>query len=168
MRKHLVGELAEVRRDEPSRSSQATWVLHERDPVPLHLREGDRVRLLGLGQLKGRIRSLAPLADGSRLVQLQVICEGRGYPAAGDYAVNEPGSSQPRRITLIPDPMLSFLDRRRELIWQSSGPGAWLTHRDPSGARGGTDAEDGFSDDADAPQDDQPAADRSEDSTRGA
>ena len=119
----LTGELTEVRRDEPSKTSRATWVLCEQDPVPLRLREGDAVRFLGLPNLKGQIRSIAHLADGKRVVHLQVRSEGWGAVAAGDYAVKEPGSSEPRRITLLPDPMLDLLTRRQKLTWEQAGLG---------------------------------------------
>jgi hypothetical protein len=163
----LVGELTEVRRDDPSMPLLATWVLGERDPVPLHLRDGDRVRFLGLPHLTGQIRSIARLADGSRVVHLQVKSEGRGNPAAGNYTVKEPGSSKPRRITLISDPMLGLLERRRELTWENSGPGAWLTHRDPGGVRDGPDAEEGANDDPDPPLDEEAAADSTDGSAGG-
>jgi len=132
----LRGTIVRVRDDNPhGRAQTPVWTIESPDTGPLRLRESSRVCPVGLPQREGHIRSIEPLPNGGRRLEVEITgwkrarrVPGLGaIPAACDDALR--GTS----VVMVKTTGERLARTRGRRVWERGVPGGWLTHGTPTG-----------------------------------
>lgn len=118
-----------VRDEGTPRKKIPVWIVDDLFSLPLRLRVGDDVCVRGASKLVLEIRSIRESSSGTRVLELEVVAGKRGadlhdpldaiwWRGRGSFAVVK---------AVNPDAGI----RSRMNLGDDSGPGAWLTHREP-------------------------------------
>lgn len=123
--------IVDVRDEGEGRRTVPVWVVESAGELPLRLREGSAVCVVGLTSRELRIRSIARTGRGYRfelvvtsLVTVPRNNDGSVLPAASPRLKR-------RKVVLVKPSMDQIARRKSRLIWNRDVPGAWLTHAVP-------------------------------------
>lgn len=111
------------------RKKTAIWTVQDLSRQPLRLRVGDKVCVRGARKLVLEIREIREGEGGERIVELEVVAGIRG--AAMHDPLDEAWWRRRGAFALVKsvNPEAGLQARRN--LHDASGPGAWLTHREP-------------------------------------
>lgn len=132
----LRGIIVTVRDDSAGGRAQIpVWTIESSDAGPLRLRDGSRVCPVGLPHREGHIRSIEPLPDGGRRLEVEITgwkrarrVPGLGaIPAACDHALRA------THVVMVKTTAERLARARGRRVWERNVPGGWLTHASPTG-----------------------------------
>lgn len=128
------GKILSVDDEGTGKALVPVWVVGCAGDVPLKLREGDAVCVAGLANRQGRIRKIE-FAGGMTRFEIEITSlktAPAAYPglkAATDRAL------EGKRLVMVAVSHDGIPRRKSRRVWDSSGPGAWLTHLAATGPR---------------------------------
>ncbi len=124
------GKIENVRDEGTGRTIRAVWHVRCSADRPLRLREGSGVCVLGLRKRKCTIREIHTDAGG-RLLVVDVTSgfTKRACPDAPE--AHDAKRLRGRTVTLVSEPIPDISRKKQFAVWNSDGPGAWLTHAAP-------------------------------------
>jgi hypothetical protein len=127
------GEIVAVEDRSPadSRAKRPYWVVESESDGPLRLREGSSVCLAGVPKRDGKIRAVERLEGGGRRVEIEIGGWKRARPADGQLPAllaAHDAALVGERVLLLTAPGAEFSNRKRFMVRERSGAGAWLTH----------------------------------------
>lgn len=126
----IAGTIVAVRDEGIGKKSVPVWTVESDGELPLRLREGSSVCVVGLSRRKLRIRTIERSPQMRYHIELEVTnlkkqVETPKAPAANSKRLIG------ERVMLVKPSMDQIARRRSFLIWKKDHPGAWLTHRVP-------------------------------------
>jgi hypothetical protein len=118
--------------EQKGRSKIPRWTIVCSAQNPLRLRQDAEVSMVGHKHRLGRIRGLE-VRGGNRIITIEIThlkTKGPGYPGADERAQLEG-----KELSFVASGPQHLTKRKSQLVFQQkSGPGAWLTHGQPSEA----------------------------------
>ncbi len=118
-----------VRNDGTRQKKIPVWTVDDLSGQPLRLRAGDKVCVRGAPKLVLAIRDIRESSSGGRVLELEVVAGIRGGdlhdPLDATWWCRRASFSLVKSV----NPEAGF--RSRQNLSDDSGPGAWLTHREP-------------------------------------
>ncbi len=131
------GRITAVRDEGQGRATRPIWTIESEQKTPLRLREGSDVCVAGLPNRTGRVRSITALPN--RGYRFDVEITGLKTTPRTDLGQDVRIASDPKlkgTVVTFVKPSMEGLSRRRSFrVWKKDGPGAWLTHGVPKGAK---------------------------------
>jgi hypothetical protein len=135
------GRIVQIIDESVGRKTRAVWVIEQDAGRPLRIREGGIVLQAGYPKRKAELRRSDEAASGRRRFELLITAGIR----AGEGILGRPpleGSWKGKTVTFLSLEDPNFAIRKRGMLWDKSGPGTWLTHRQPWEDTAATAAED--------------------------
>ena len=121
----------EDRAPKGSRGKTPVWTVEAPGNGPMRVREGSWVCVAGIPSRSGVIRSVASSDAGGRRIEVEIT----GWKQARPTDPKFPGllaahdeAHEGSDVTFLPTSSSRLSERKRFLVWESDGPGAWLTH----------------------------------------
>ena len=131
------GTIVEVSDEGEGRATVPIWALETPGDLPLRLREGTELAVVGLPKRKGRIRFFEPTREGNTRFEIEITSlktlRGEGLPR-GTRAAADPKLAG-TGVTLVKASDGGISRAKSGRVWKSDSPGAWLTHARPGGVR---------------------------------
>lgn len=119
-----------------TRKTTPVWTIEGSGLGPLQLREGARVCLADVPKREGHLRKVESIRGGRRRYELQIDGWKTEQRLPGRRVI--PHAADPSLVgndALLLKAAASGIARRKsQRVWNHQVPGAWLTHRMPSGA----------------------------------
>ena len=125
----ILGRIVEVEDLGSGRKRRPVWTVSDRGTASLRLREGTDVCVATVSGRVGRIRTIAPQPDGTRLFTIE-ITNGKTNRLKGhtDLLPADSEDLVGETVVLLSTSHAALSDRRAQKVWNKQGPGAWLTH----------------------------------------
>ena len=105
------------------------WTVVSPAEGSLRLREESAVCVIGLRGRTGKIRSIVT-EDGQRTVTVEIDGWKKARPDQGAPAADA-AALVGTEVILVDAGVVGISKRKSMKVWDSSGPGAWLTHAAP-------------------------------------
>lgn len=125
------GVIVELEEEKVGRKTHCFWTIESDGRLPLRLREGATMCVVGCDRRQVEILSIEQPDPSTNRFEVEVT-KGK--------TLEEPGvrhSGDPRlkgtRVLLVPPTMDGISRRKSQSIWDATGPGGWLTHAVPKG-----------------------------------
>jgi hypothetical protein len=132
------GKIISVTDEGAGKQTLPVWKVLDQADRPLHLQVGSRVSVVGFKERMGCIRSFHEHKTGGLLIEVEITSRKTNRkpgPKGHSLAPNDPNwEGQTVGLVSAPADMIPRMKSRR--VWICDGPGAWLTHRKPSGLLG--------------------------------
>jgi hypothetical protein len=128
------GRIVQVEDEDPGRKTVPVWVLDADASLPLRLRPGSDVCVVGCPGRKGEIREIDTVSDRYRIeVQITTLVT----TPRGDSTVLPATSPKLKGkvVTLVPPAKDGIARLKSRKVWASDVPGKRLTHPRPKGPR---------------------------------
>lgn len=125
----LRGTIAAISNEGTKRMVIPVWTVLTSAAGPLRLREESVVCVVGLRGRTGTIRSIVTEGD-QRTVTVVIDGWKKARPEQGAPAADA-AELTGTRVALIAAGVVGISKRKSMKVWDSSGPGAWLTHAAP-------------------------------------
>ena len=116
----LRGKVVAVRDAGSGRKKRPIWTIDEDLNRPLRARIGDKMVLAGYGNRRAELREVMPNGKGLNRFQVEIV-EGK----TGALELSWKGKT----VTFLSLNNYGFAFRKRKMLWDRTGPGIWLTHR---------------------------------------
>ncbi|MFO0756611.1 MAG: hypothetical protein U0359_08980 [Byssovorax sp.] len=126
----LRGTIVNVVNEGTKRSVTPVWTVRAPAEGVLRLREESGVCVAGLRGRTGSIRSIE-VVDGERVVTVEIDGWKRARPEEGAPAAEDAAALEGTAVTLVASGVTGLSRKKSFRVWESSGPGAWLTHAAP-------------------------------------
>lgn len=133
----FVGEIVAVDDlAEGTRGTRPMWTLRDTTNAPLRLRAGSHVSVVGFPGRHGQICSIEEAADGARMIEVEITAlKTRRADAPPPHDLRPTDAAWlGEYVTFVKKPAGDIARQKARAIWDTTGPGAWLTHRRPGGA----------------------------------
>lgn len=127
------GKIVKVRDEGVGRKRIPVWTVHDSSMHQLRLSVGSVIAVVGHRDRKGKIRGIEALADGYQ-IEIEITTGKTDRIAGNGVHGYEPISQKLVGKTIaFTNHTISEISRNKSMIvWNSRGPGAWLTHRSPT------------------------------------
>jgi hypothetical protein len=126
----LSGRIVKIEDRSEGRKTRAVWLIEDSGAHPLRLRIGSRIVQAGYPKRKAELLDILETAPGTRRFALEItagIREGEG--PLGRPPLDGYWKGKSVAFLSLNDPGYAF--RKRKMLWDRTGPGTWLTHRQP-------------------------------------
>jgi hypothetical protein len=126
----LRGRILNIKNESEGRKTRAIWVVEADVSRPLRFRLGDKLVQAGYAKRKAAIRKITENSREPPRFELEIV--------NGIRETNGPLGRPPldirwrgRTVTFLTlgEPGFAYMKRKR--LWERTGPGTWLTHRQP-------------------------------------
>ncbi len=126
----LRGRIVKILDESEGRKTRAIWVIEEDAERPLRVRLGDGVVQAGHPKRTAVLRDVREAARAPRRFELEIVA---GIREADGPLGREPLDARWKGKTVtfldLNEPGFAFM--KRKMLWDRTGPGTWLTHRQP-------------------------------------
>ncbi len=126
----LRGKIVKILDESEGRKTRAIWVIEEDSERPLRVRLGDGVVQAGYPKRKAELRDVSVTSRGPRRFELEIVA---GIRKSEGPLGREPLDARWKGKTVmflsLNEPGFAFM--KRKMLWDRTGPGTWLTHRQP-------------------------------------
>lgn len=143
------GRIVSVSDEGEGKASRPVWEIETLADLPLRLREGTELCVVGLDRRKGRIRSFEGAGGGKTRFEIEITglkgITGKNLPP-GTVAANSP-KLKGKLVTLVQSSGHGISRRKSAKVWAKELPGSWLTLRPSRGPK--TELPDEIADDMD-------------------
>lgn len=126
----VAGKIVDVLVEKQGRAQRAVWVVEEEIQRPLRTRPGKKLVQAGYPKRAAVLRPVLVSASGPRRFELEIVAgirEGAGL--LGRDPTDKRWKGKSVTFLSLNDPGFAF--RKRKMLWDRTGPGTWLTHRQP-------------------------------------
>jgi hypothetical protein len=124
------GRITAIRDESEGRKTRAIWIIDEDERRPLRVRSGDKLVQAAYSSRKARVRDITEDAKGHRRLELEIVAGIReGGGALGRKPLDRWWRGQTVTFLALGEPGFAFM--KRKMLWDRTGPGIWLTHRQP-------------------------------------
>lgn len=143
----IEGEIVEVEDIGVGRQTRPIWTICDTAPRQLRLRVGSRVAAHGFAKKNGRVVAVEQEDNGNLLISVEILGQKTNRnPGPGIHRLASKDKSLVGETAAFVTAPAHGISRSKSFrIWDREGPGAWLTHHNPSGR--GAWVEDDDSDD---------------------
>jgi hypothetical protein len=125
------GIITEIEAEKQGRVTRVYWTVESDGTLPLRLREGQSLCLIGCDRRHVEILDIDQPDQKTNRFELEVTkgktLEEKGLLRAEDKRLVG------RRVLLVEPPMDGISRRKSAAIWRQDGPGHWITHAPPKG-----------------------------------
>ena len=136
------GKIVRIFDDGTATSTRPVWVVETAGDLPLRLREGTEVCVLGLPRRKGRVRTFGNVG-GKTHFEIEITglrtLMGKNLPK-GTLAAADP-RLKGEEVTLVKPSADGISRAKSRKVWTKDLPGSWLTNARPVGPRADLPAE---------------------------
>jgi len=131
------GRCVDVRDVGNGRSIRAVWTLEAPELAPLRIREGSKLCRVGAPKREVQVQSVA--RKDADTIRVELLVTGALKPYSDDAGRSHPIANSTaykgQDMTLVPVSMDQIARLKNRKIWGTAGPGAWITHAKPAGAK---------------------------------
>ena len=127
----LACTIADIETEKDGRRTRVFWTVESDGTLPLRLREGQSLCLIGCDRLVIEILDIAQPDKKTNRFELEVV-KGKTLDEPGHPPADSPKWKR-KSIVLVAPPMDGIARRKSQAIWKTDGPGGWLTHAVPKG-----------------------------------
>jgi hypothetical protein len=126
----LRGKIVKILDESEGRKTRVVWVIEEDADRPLRVRLGDGVVQAGHSKRKAVLRDVQEAERRPRRFELEIVA---GIREADGPLGREPldGRWKGKTVTFLNLNEPGFAFMKRKMLWDRTGPGTWLTHRQP-------------------------------------
>lgn len=119
------------------RAIQAVWTIEVPEVAPLRIREGSKLCRVGVPKRELQVQTVT--RKNGDTIEVELLVTGAKKPFVDDRGRNHPiadsSSYIGQEMVLVPVSMDQLSRLKNGKIWNQSGPGAWITHAKPTGAK---------------------------------
>lgn len=119
------------------RAIRAVWTIDVPEIAPLRIREGSKLCRVGVPKRALQVQSVT--RKNGDTVRVELLVAGALKAFVDDRGVQHPICNSRayvgEEMTLVPVSMDQISRLKNGKIWGAAGPGSWLTHAKPTGAR---------------------------------
>ena len=113
------------------KKTRVYWTVEADGTLPLRLREGQTLCLIGCDRRHVQILDIAHPDAKTNRFELEVV-KGKTLAEPGLLRGDDP-RLKGERVVLVEPPMDGISRRKSAAIWKDDGPGSWITHAIPKG-----------------------------------
>ena len=127
----IAGHITEVESEKEGRTTRVYWTVEADGTLPLRLREGLTLSLIGCDRRHVEILDIAHPDAKTNRFELEVV-KGMTLAEPGLLRADD-ARLKGERVVLVSPPMDGISRRKSAAIWKDDGPGSWITHAIPKG-----------------------------------